>query len=160
MINGGIAISCLVIFYILFRSKLGFCFAIYGENPNFFKHYNISSRFVVSSGIVLAHASAGLTGCLFALSNGFIDLTMNFGVVLLCLTALMLGSCFSSQNRPSLRSPLFGVFLYYFLQQGLLKIGFDLKYFNAIQAGVFILFLYFQTNTFHFSLRGSYETKN
>jgi len=139
--------------YLVLRSKLGYALAIFGDNPEFFSHYQISSFYVMGSGLLLAHGLAGLSGCLFALSNGFIDLTMGFGVVLLCLTALMLGSCFFRNSSPNVLVPLSGVIVYFFLQQGILKFGFDLKYFNAVQALIFIFFLYLK----NFNLNMAYR---
>ncbi|HXF29498.1 MAG TPA: hypothetical protein VN457_06575, partial [Chlamydiales bacterium] len=68
------------------RSQLGYSFAIYGNNPLFFHHHPVSGRYVLFFGMMTGHGCAGLSGFLFATSNGFVDLTMNFGVILLCLT--------------------------------------------------------------------------
>ena len=46
-------------------------------------------------GVILGHGFAGISGFLFAQASGFVDLTMNFGIILLCLTALMVGKLIS-----------------------------------------------------------------
>lgn len=120
------------------RSQLGYSFAIYGNNPLFFKHHPTSGRYVTFFGIMVGHACAGVGGVLFALSNGFVDLTMNFGVILLCLTALILGKSLIRTNRPNILVPLVGLTAYFCVQQTLLHIGLNLKYFNSFQA-LFIL---------------------
>ncbi len=118
----------------IFRQQLGYAFAIYGNNPGFFKQFTISTKYVVMSGVVLANACAGLSGFLFAQSNGFADLSMGYGVVLLCITALMLGRLMFRTHRPTVLVPLSGLAAYFLLQQVLLQAGLDLKYFNAFQA--------------------------
>jgi putative ABC transport system permease protein len=123
--------------YIL-RSQLGYSLAIYGNNPRFFTHHPISGRYVTYFGVMLGHGCAGIGGLLFALSNGFVDLTMNFGIVLLCLTALILGKAFIRTRRPNILVPLVGMAAYFCVQQTLLHIGLNLKYFNSFQA-LFIL---------------------
>lgn len=122
------------------RSQLGHSLAIYGNNPQFFRHHPISGRFVLFSGVILGHGCAGISGFLFAQSNGFVDLTMNFGVILLCLTALMIGKFFLSGRRPNILIPIAGAACFFLIQQSLLRVGLNLRYFNAFQA-VFILFI-------------------
>ena len=67
---------------------------------------------------------------------------MNFGVILLCLTSLMLGKLVISSKRPHLLIPLVGLTAFFVIQQSLLRFGLDLKYFNAFQAGCIFLVLY------------------
>jgi putative ABC transport system permease protein len=124
-------------FFIL-RSQFGKSLAIYGNNPRFFKQHGISTSYIVMGGIALANACAGLGGYLFAQSNGFVDLSINYGVILVCLTALTLGKMAIHQEGPSLIVPVTGVVAFFILQQFLLKLGMDLKYFNAVQA-IFVL---------------------
>ena len=123
---------------LLLRSQLGYCFAIFGNNTRFFSHHGISEKFIAFSGLSLAYALAGTSGFLFALSNGFVDLTMNFGIILLCLTALMIGKLAFNTPKPNILVPLIGTIALFILQQSLLRLGLNLKFFNAIQA-IFIL---------------------
>jgi len=120
------------------RSQLGYSLAIYGNNPLFFDSHNISGRYVVFVGVIIGHGFAGMSGFLFAQSNGFVDLTMNFGVILLCLTALMVGKLCIRINNPNILVPLVGIMAYFIIQQTLLRMGLNLKYFNSFQA-LFIL---------------------
>ncbi|MGE5195991.1 MAG: ABC transporter permease subunit [Anaerolineae bacterium] len=119
---------------LLFRSQLGYSLAIYGNNPLFFQHHPISGRYVTFCGVMAGHGCAGIAGFLFALSNGFVDLTMNFGIILLCLTALILGKFFIRTHLPNILVPLTGLVIYFCIQQTLLHFGLNLKYFNAFQA--------------------------
>jgi putative ABC transport system permease protein len=130
---------CLVgIVGISLRSQLGYSLAIYGNNPLFFQHHPTSGSYVTFFGVIVGHACAGIGGFLFALSNGFVDLTMNFGVILFCLTALILGKSLIRTNRPNILVPLVGLVAYFCVQQTLLHVGLNLKYFNSFQS-LFIL---------------------
>lgn len=120
------------------RSQLGYSLAIYGNNPLFLQHHSISGRYVTFFGVMFGYACAGISGFLFALSNGFVDLTMNNGVILLALTGLIFGKCLIRTHRPNIFVPLVGLVIYFCVQQTLLHIGFNLKYFNSFQA-LFIL---------------------
>lgn len=123
-----------------FKTELGYCIAAFGNNPSFFTHYGISTSYVFTTGIITAHACAGLSGYICAQSNGFADISMGANKLLLCITALILGKLVPSQ-KISVIKPVFGTFLYFTIQQLLLKIGFDLRYFTMIQALVIVSIL-------------------
>jgi|SRR4030095_6585318 len=135
-----IFIICSGILYYFFTTELGYSLAVLGNNPNFFAHYGISSSYIFMIGITSANALAGLSGYLFAQSNGFADINMGFGKLLLCVTALILGKTIHKKTL-SLITPITGIFSYFALQQLLLKVGFDLRYFTMIQAIVIVVIL-------------------
>ena len=123
---------------LLFRSQLGYSLAIYGNNPHFFSSHRLSGNYVLICGVMVGHGCAGLSGFLFARANGFVDLTMSFGTILLCLTALILGKMIIKTQKPTVFIPLIGIIGYFCIQQILLRLGLNLKYFNALQA-LFVL---------------------
>lgn len=127
---------------ILFRSQLGYSFAIYGNNPHFLDHHSISKKFVLFLGISIGHGLAGLSGFLFSLTSGVVDVTMNFGIILLCLTSLMIGKLLRRGSVPTIVVPLVGIVAYFLIQQILLRTGLNLKYYNGFQA-LFVLFILF-----------------
>jgi len=128
--------------YLLFKKQLGYAFALYGNNPHFLRHHGISIPYVFIVGVVMSNALAGLSGYLFAQSNGFADITMGFGKALLCITALILGKVIVQSKQPIvILMPLVGCCAYFTLQQMLLKVGFNLKYFTTIQALVTLCIL-------------------
>lgn len=134
----GVALTILGGFSFLLRSELGFSLAVFGNNPLFFSHHDLSTRYVVIVGLLLGHSLSALSGFFFALSNGFVDPSMNTGIVLLTLVALMLGKRVVRVKRPTFFIALTGALLYLFLSQILLRMGFNLKYFKAFEA-LFIL---------------------
>ncbi len=132
--------------YVL-ETQLGFSYAVYGNNPKFFRNYGVSTGSVFMSGIIISNALAGLSGYLCAQSNGFAEMNMGVGKVLLCITALILGKTMLNSKKPiSILMPLCGILSYFALQQALLKIGFNLKYFTMLQALIVlgILLLYYR----------------
>ncbi|MBA3237396.1 MAG: hypothetical protein H0T62_03480 [Parachlamydiaceae bacterium] len=138
-----VGVCLVVVIGFALRSQLGYSIAIFGNNPSFFRHHPISGRYVIYFGVLVAHGCAGIGGFFFALSNGFVDLTMNFGVILLCLTALILGKSILRTHLPNILVPLIGLVTYFCVQQTLLRIGLDLKYFNFFQACFILIALYF-----------------
>jgi len=139
--------SMLLLLIYLLQKQLGYSFAIFGQNPEFFKHFKISTGYVFITGIVIANGLAGLAGFFFAQTNNLIDVNMGIGKSLFCITALILGRSLYENKKVSISIPCVGVISYFFLQQILLKVGFNLKYFTMIQSLlVFIILLFFYKN--------------
>lgn len=135
--------------YYFFRTEHGYCVAVFGDNSSFFTYYGISTLYIFMSGIIIANSLAGLSGYLIAQSNGFADINMGFGKVLLCITTLILGKIIQT-NTLSISAPIGGMLCYFLLQQMLLKVGFDLRYFTMIQAIIILLIMlthYKETNS-------------
>jgi putative ABC transport system permease protein len=133
-----LSITVVILVSLFLRAQLGYSFAIYGNNPQFFSNHRISSKYVVFGGILIGHGLVGLSGFLFAQSTGFVDLTMNYGVILMCLTALMIGKLLVNFKHPNVFVPILGILAFFLIQQSLLRVGLNLKYFNTFQA-VFVL---------------------
>ncbi len=129
----GIVIMCVMFF--VCHTQLGYSFAVFGTAPHFFRHYGINAHYVFIVGLSLSNALAGLTGYLFAQSTGFADINMGLGKTLFCITALMLGKAVCVTKKPIFVSvPIIGGTFYFVMQQLLLKVGFNLKYFTMVQA--------------------------
>jgi len=92
---------------------------------------------------MLSNALAGISGYFLAQSSGFVDVNAGKGIALFCITLLILGKTFfiKSKKQRSLAIPLLGLITYCSLQQILLKVGFNLKYFTMIQSIVVIVIL-------------------
>lgn len=148
IVSGG----CLLLIFFIMRSQMGYAFAIFGNNPRFLGSHRIKESYVVFIGIALAHSLAGMSGFLFSLTSGVVDVTMNFGVIMMCLTALMIGKFLKKGDQPTVLVPIVGVIGYFLMQQMLLKLGFNLKYFNAVQALFVLLFICTQKRSRNFTL--------
>ncbi|HSC25316.1 MAG TPA: hypothetical protein VLB80_03830 [Candidatus Babeliales bacterium] len=133
------ALCCIIVMY-FFRTELGYSLAVFGYNPHFFTYYGISSSYIFIIGIIVANALAGLSGYLVAQSNGFADINMGFGKLLLCISSIILGKVVYAKTL-SIITPIAGIFSYFTLQQLLLKVGFDLRYFLMVQALVIVTIL-------------------
>lgn len=143
LITGMLGILLLGVFVFLLRSQIGFCLAIYGNNPRFFSTNQASVSYIVCVGVIVSNALAGLSGYLVSQSSGFVDISAGTGIALFCLTALILGK--TALQRAgfvfSIIIPTLGLLLYCMIQQLLLKLGFNLKYFMVFQALIVIMLL-------------------
>jgi len=137
-----IAVCVIALSYLFIRTKLGLSCAIYGNNSQFLKNYRINQSYVIISGLAISNALAGISGYLIAQSNGFADITMGVGLPLLCLSSLIIGKTMTLSEKPlQIATPLLGIVGYFVIQFLLLKIGFNLKYFTAIQAIILSIIL-------------------
>jgi putative ABC transport system permease protein len=137
-----IAMVVLVLGCLFLKTQLGTCLAVYGNNPGFFAHYGISTPFVVVAGLILSNALVGLSGYLTAQSNGFVDLNAGAGVSLYGITILILGkTAMKFVKGATMLIPLTGLVLYAFIQQSLLALGANMKYFTAIQSLIVLVLL-------------------
>ncbi len=135
-----VALIITSMFFCFSRSALGLSCSIYGNNPDFFTHYNISSYFVQFACIVVSSSLAGISGFLNAGVNGFADISMGFGINLFCITMIILGKAFT-KVKYGIMIPIFGIVSYFILQQVLLQIHFDSRYFIMVQACIVFVLL-------------------
>lgn len=141
LVISAVCVVTIIAAYLLFKTSLGYCFAVYGQNPLFFSHYGISAPYVFVLGVVCANALAGLSGYFMAQSSGFAEMNMGIGKILFCVTALILSRVLLRLRAPSVWYPLLGVSAYFAIQQLLLKVGFNLKYFTMVQALIVLVIL-------------------
>ena len=124
-----------VLGYLFLRTQLGTSLAVYGNNPNFFSHYGISTQFVFISGILISNGLAGLAGFFDAQASGFVDINMGAMKALFCITSIILGKTLIAPKKPySIWVPIVGSFTYFVIIQLLLKVHFNLKYFTMVQS--------------------------
>jgi putative ABC transport system permease protein len=138
------AIGALIIVALFFflKTQLGFCLAVYGNNPQFFEHHKISGTFIFFVGVLVANSLAGLSGYLVAQTSSFVDITMGIGMSLFAITTLILGKTIIRTRKPiTILMPLGGVAGYFAIQQILLMCSFDLKYFTMLQAMIVLIIL-------------------
>lgn len=131
-----------VSFYFFLKTKLGFCFKIYGNNKEFFLNYKISKDYIEYFGVLISGILGAFSGFINTYVNGFYDLGMAFGINLIFITILILGIAVI-EKKESLMIPVSGIFIYFFMQFFLLKINFDSKYFTMVQSLIIYLILFF-----------------
>lgn len=144
-----VSLTLYLLFMIFVKTQLGMSCAIYGNNKLFLQNYRMNQSYVVISGLAISNGLAGISGYMVSQSNGFVDLYMGMGLPLLCLSSLILGKSMRGVFRPIQPSvPILGTTAYFVVQSVLLKIGFDLRYFTAVQAVIVAAMLVFTSRFF------------
>ncbi len=73
------------------NSEFGLAMRATGANPRMARAQGIRTEFQVYVGMALSNALVGVAGALFAQSNGFADVTMGTGTIVVGLAAVIIG---------------------------------------------------------------------
>lgn len=133
-VAGGIVVALLVagLLWAFLRTDLGYFARAAGENPKVVVRRGYTEESLLLVMLPLANALAGLAGGLAAQQQGFTDIGMGSGIVIVCLAALLLGEAvLPPSNIPRLLGAgLIGMLLYQLLITIGLRLGlnpWDLK---------------------------------
>lgn len=131
---GGVVLALLVAFllFVLLRTDLGHFLRAAGENPKVVVRRGYTEESLLLVSLPLANALAGLAGGLAAQQQGFSDVGMGAGIVIMCLAALLLGEAVLPPTNVQrlLGAGLIGMLLYQVMVTVCLRLGlnpWDLK---------------------------------
>ena len=133
-VAGGVVFALLVavMLFMLLRTDLGHFMRAAGENPRVVVRRGHTEESLLLVSLPLANALAGLAGGLAAQQQGFSDVGMGAGLVIMCLAALLLGEAVLPPTSVArlLGAALIGMLLYQMLITVCLRCGlnpWDLK---------------------------------
>jgi len=126
-----------VILYWFFGTELGSAVRATGNNPNMVRAQGINTSNMIILGLMISNGLVALAGALIAQYQGFADVTMGIGSIVIGLASLIIGEVvFGTRSfKNSLISIILGAVLYRMIIAGVLKMGMnanDLKLFTAI----------------------------
>jgi putative ABC transport system permease protein len=126
--------------YALLRSRAGLLLRAFGNNPRLIKQQGHSQDILRAAGLMLSNAMVAGCGALTAQVNGYADVQMGFGMVMIGIGTVVLGQqCIQHLYRPARFRPLLelcgcflGVLLYFSALHGFLALGFDPLYLKML----------------------------
>lgn len=143
-----LALFCAVLIallYLFFGTEFGAAIRATGSNPVMSRAQGINTDLCKIVGISLSNGIVALAGALLAQYQGFADVNMGRGAVVIGLAAVVIGSALVRrlpQNFAlSLAGVLAGAIVYYLVYQVVIFVGFDtnlLKMFSAVVVAVFL----------------------
>jgi len=80
-----------MILFVFFRTNLGTAMRATGNNPQMVRALGVSTGLMIVSGLALANGLISLSGALLAQYQGFADVQMGFGMLVLGLASLIIG---------------------------------------------------------------------
>lgn len=147
---------CLIgVLYWLFGTELGASIRATGSNLNMSRAQGINTDATRIIGLSISNGVVALSGALLAQYQGFSDINMGRGAIVIGLAAVIIGEAVTSHFARNFAAKLGGVVLggiiYYFVYQTVIFLGLDtdlLKMLSALVVAVFLAVPYWKKKYF------------
>ena len=142
-----ILVSAVVIgvLYWFFGTELGCGIRATGSNPAMSRAQGINTSFNVVLGLAVSNGLVALSGALLSQYQGFADVGMGRGAIVIGLAAVIIGEALFSRIFHNfalkLVSVSLGAIIYYIVIQLVLTLGFDANLLKLLSASVVAVFL-------------------
>ena len=140
-----IAAIIIVIFYIFFGTELGASIRATGNNPKMARAQGINTKFNIVLGLMLSNGIVALSGALLAQYQGFADINMGRGAIVIGLCAVVIGGAITKHISPNflirMAGVVIGAIVYYFVYQTVVFLGLDTDLLKMLAALVVAIFL-------------------
>lgn len=138
-------IVIIAVLYWFFGTELGCSIRSTGSNPNMSRAQGINTDLSKMIGLMLSNGIVALASGLYAQYQGFADVNMGRGAIVIGLAAVIIGEVVFGKIRGNfafkLLSVALGAIIYYLVLQVVLWLGLnsnDLKLLSALVVGVFL----------------------
>lgn len=155
----------IAILYWFFGTELGHSIRSTGCNAAMSRANGINTNTCKVLGLVLSNGIVALAGALLSQFQGFADVNMGRGAIVIGLAAVIIGEVvfgkFFRNFALRLVSVVFGAIIYYIVITIVLKLGLrtdDLKLFSALVVGLFLGIPYWKSKV-HFNKKDKKEVK-
>lgn len=139
------AVLLVTLLYLFFGTELGAGIRATGINPAMSRAQGINTNVTKLIGLALSNGIVAFAGALLCQYQGYADINMGKGAVVIGLAAVVIGEAVISKLPPNFAIRLSGVMvgavIYYIVYQIIIFIGLDtdlLKMFSAIVVAVFL----------------------
>lgn len=146
----------IAILYWFFGTETGCSLRATGANRNMSRAQGINTNVTTVLGLMISNGLVALSGALLAQYNGFSDINMGRGAIVIGLAAVIIGEVvFSKVFRNfalKLSACVFGAIIYYIVIQIVLRMGLstdDMKLLTAIVVAMFLAVPYWKGKFFH-----------
>ena len=131
--------------YLFFGTQLGASIRATGNNPHMSKAQGINTKFNIVLGLMISNGLVALSGALLAQYQGFADINMGRGAIVIGLCAVVIGTAIFSKVSPNflvrLLSVAVGSIIYYFVYQTVIFLGLDTDLLKMLAAVIVAIFL-------------------
>lgn len=151
-----ISVICAIIFTIFFKTKLGYLLKATGSNEGMVVSLGMNTGSIKILGLALSNALVALSGSIFAQYQGYSDINMGTGTMIIGLASIIMAhSIFKSIRliKPSFLC-IIGAFLYRTSIALSLKVGFNPSDLKLVSCIIVIISLYLGGKESSFTLKG------
>ena len=134
---GFLVIAIITILLIIFlQTDLGQAFIVTGDNPIMALSMGISTDKMIIMGLAISNGMIGLGGALIAQSNGYADVNMGIGTIVIALASIIIGEVVFGELTLNQRlvAVSLGSILYRFVLLIVLQLGFSTNDLNLLSA--------------------------
>lgn len=139
------AVLLVTLLYLFFGTELGAGIRATGINPAMSRAQGINTNVTKLIGLALSNGIVAFSGALLCQYQGYADISMGKGAVVIGLAAVVIGEAVISKLPPNfairLSGVMVGAIIYYIVYQIIIFIGLDtdlLKMFSAIVVAIFL----------------------
>ena len=145
----GIVAVLIIGLWLFFYTEVGLTLKSTGDNPDMSRAQGVNVNFNKVLGLAISNGIVALAGCLYGQYNGFADLNMGRGAIVIGLAAIFIGLSISLKIKPNFVVSLIGVVgggvLYYIIYNFVILVmtvfGLPTDYLKMFSAIIVILFL-------------------
>ena len=151
-------VFCIVIIAILywfFGTEIGCALRATGSNQNMARAQGINTNVAKVMGLMISNGLVALAGALLSQYQGFSDINMGRGAIVIGLAAVIIGEVIFDRIFHNfalkLLACIFGAIIYYIVIQFVLRLGLstdDLKLLTAVVVAVFLAVPYWKSRYF------------
>ena len=133
------------ILYWFFGTELGCSIRATGSNPAMSRAQGINTNFNIVLGLAVSNGLVALSGALLSQYQGFSDVSMGRGAIVIGLAAVIIGEALFGRIFHNFALKLLavslGAIIYYIVIQLVLTLGFDANLLKLLSASVVAIFL-------------------
>lgn len=137
VIIGGLTITVITALVVVFlETELGQAFIVTGDNPIMARSQGINTDNMAILGLTLSNGLVGLCGALISQSNGYSDVNMGIGIIVVALASIIIGEVVFGELTLNQRlvAVTLGSIIYRFVLLLVLQLGFSTNDLNLISA--------------------------
>ncbi|WP_203640943.1 ABC transporter permease [Levilactobacillus andaensis] len=125
----------------LFKTRLGLSLMATGNNPAMSAANGIYTDRMVIIGYMVSNGCIALSGALIAQSNGYADIGMGIGTIVIGLASVLVGEIFLRGRQIWLRlsAMVLGAIIYRFLLTVAMGLGFPVDDLKILSAGILVI---------------------
>ena len=153
-------IAIIALLYWFFGTELGASLRSTGSNPNMSRAHGINTDFTKVLGLMLSNGLVALSSALLAQYQGFADVNMGRGAIVIGLAAVIIGEVIFGKLFHNFALKLLAVavgsILYYLVYQVVIWLGLntdDMKLITALIVALFLALPYWKSRYTHVKVR-------
>lgn len=149
VVAGAFCVFIIVVLFLFFYTEIGLSVKSTGDNPDMSEAQGINISFNKVLGLAVSNGIVALSGALLAQYQGYADINMGRGAIVIGLAAIIIGLSVSMKIKPNFVVSLIGVVgggvAYYLVYAIVIWLGLDtdlLKMLSAVVVAVFLALPY------------------